>query len=216
LGGGRGRGGLGFHLCLRPVSALGRIPAAIQSLFGAPPLAPSELLHVPWPFLARCQAEERRAVAIADSMRRLFERFSSHFDALLAVAKAIASLDALMSLAMWSQEGDHKGSMCRWVAGPPCALCHPTLPPADQRAVSVSPFPTPPPPPPPSLSHTLVLLVWRRPLGRDVHPEYRWVSPCCAPPRAPLRPSILPPMASPMSSACPAPSLWTGTSQCWS
>jgi hypothetical protein len=66
------------------------------------------------------QAEEQRAVAVADTMRRLFERFSSHYDTLSAMASTLASLDALMSLALWSAEGDHRGAMCRCVLARCC------------------------------------------------------------------------------------------------
>jgi hypothetical protein len=54
-------------------------------------------------------------------MRRLFELFSTHFEDLMKVAKAIANLDALMSLALWSMDGDHKGVMCRPVRLRVCA-----------------------------------------------------------------------------------------------
>lgn len=58
-------------------------------------------------------AEERRDMAIVDSLRRLFSRFDAHRDTWEAAASSIATLDCLISLAKWSKTGDQGGPMCR-------------------------------------------------------------------------------------------------------
>jgi DNA mismatch repair protein MSH6 len=58
-----------------------------------------------------CKAEEAKAAAIADTMRRMFSRFDKHYSEFAAVSAAMSYLDCLMSLALWSSSSD---IMCKY------------------------------------------------------------------------------------------------------
>jgi DNA mismatch repair protein MSH6 len=57
-----------------------------------------------------CKAEDAKAAAIADTMRRMFARFDAHYNEFASVSAAMSYLDCLMSLALWSSSSD---AMCK-------------------------------------------------------------------------------------------------------
>jgi DNA mismatch repair protein MSH6 len=85
--------------------------------FGTPILFLSQVVSRYWTPTLReevqrlTELEERRDEMQREAMRRLFVRFASHYDVWMTAVRALAELDALLSLATYSANAD--GPMCR-------------------------------------------------------------------------------------------------------